>query len=461
MISVIEALFTFFIFYGGWDENKEKEITNNQYYQRSHHHLMMSSINDVSPVALLMTAAADSIFRLFYVPQWRDYLPSTFGLDGWFSHELPPSWFGALIKLTTYTEFVDQTNGRYSYWSFASMTKFAKMPSTSLGVVTTNDAQVVLLCLVFIVRRVKSILIPCFCSVGRKVGTATHGTDWERNNEERIVKFGEYMFRFLFHSVVSIFGLWYFWEKPWWYQAQGGIKTTFEGYPRHAIDTGMTWYYLIQCAYNVEAMLALLELSFNFGLLSLFSSCGKIQSPLKITRSPTCRGDFQEMLAHHVITNLLVIGSSHFRFTRIGSMVFMLHDISDVPVDMSKLANFMKWKIPTVVSFVTLLVTWGFTRLYILPFVIVKGVFDYNNCVFETKTSDDMHYYIIAILIFKALLIGITTLHVFWFLILIRIFYRLAMKGERHDLSEYKQGEEPLDVTKNGFPDMGEEKEVI
>jgi acyl-CoA-dependent ceramide synthase len=143
-------------------------------------------------------------------------------------------------------------------------------------------------------------------------------------------------------------------------------------------------------------------------------------------------------------------------------MVFIVHDISDVPVDLSKLTNFMKWKNATVVSFVTLLAIWLLTRLYILPFVIVKGVFEYNTCVFGTdKISEDMHYYIIAILIFKVLLIGITILHVFWFLIMIRILYRLVTKGDRHDLSEQKQGED-LDVTEIGCPDdMAKDKKAI
>jgi len=423
---------------------------------------MISSTEEISSLALLTTAALDFIFRFFYVPQWRDYLPSTLGFDGWLFHELPSSWFEVLPTFTTYTEFVDLSNRRLSFFSLESMMKFAKTPSTSLGVVTTNDALIVLFCLVFLVRRVKGVLIPCFRSVGRKIGATTHGPTWENNNETRIVKFGEYGFRFVFHLTLSVIGVWYFWEKPWWDQAQGGVKNTFEGYPHHAIDVGMIWYYLIQCAYNVEAMLALLELSFNFEVLSLFSSCGKLQSPLEITWSPTCRGDFPEMFTHHVITNLLVIGSSHFRFTRIGSMVFIVHDISDVPVDLSKLTNFMKWKNATVVSFVTLLAIWLLTRLYILPFVIVKGVFEYNTCVFGTdKISEDMHYYIIAILIFKVLLIGITILHVFWFLIMIRILYRLVTKGDRHDLSEQKQGED-LDVTEIGCPDdMAEDKKAI
>lgn len=324
------------------------------------------------------------------------------------------------------------------------MIQFAKTPSTSLGVVTTKDAMLVLFSLVFLLRRIKGILIPYFCSIGRRVGRSTHGLLWEKNNEERIVKFGEYVFRFFYHFAVSCFGLWYFWDKPWWDEGKGGVETVFIGHPHHPVDVGMTWYYLLQCAYNIEAMLSLMELSFTFELQSMIKN-SKVQSPLKISWSPTCRGDFPEMFVHHIITNLLVIGSSHCRYTRIGSMVFMVHDISDVPVDMSKLANFMKWKVATITSFFLLLVTWVVARLYILPFVIVKGVFDYASRLHEVETLIDAKYYMILFPVFKGLLLGITSLHVFWFMILVRILLRLVMKGERHDLSEHKQGENETD----------------
>ena len=44
-----------------------------------------------------------------------------------------------------------------------------------------------------------------------------------------------------------------------------------------------------------------------------------------------------------------------------------LATVSDVPVDLSKLANFLKWKVTTVVCFGTMVLTWLYTRLYILP----------------------------------------------------------------------------------------------
>lgn len=406
---------------------------------------MTYNTNDTLPSWPVLTAnyILDNIFKTLCISNWRNYIPDGMRMKGGLlSHESSEFISDVLPRLDTYSDFV--AHNKSSFWSFSNVLQFARTPSTSLGVVTTKDSLVVLFGLVLLMRRIKGMLIPYFCSVGRQIGRSTHGLSWEINNEERIIKFGEYVFRFMYHLTVSIVGLWYFWDKPWWDEQKGGVETVFVGHPYHPIDVGMTWYYLLQCAYNIEAMLSLMELSFTFKTQSIVKDA-KIQSPLKISWSSTCRGDFPEMFVHHVITNLLVIGSSHCRFTRIGSMVFMVHDISDVPVDMSKLANFMKWKVATIVSFSLLLVTWVAARLYILPFVIVKGVFDYNSRLYEVESLINVKHYFLMLPAFEGLLLGITSLHGFWFLILVRILFRLVVKGERHDLSEHKHGEKSED----------------
>ncbi len=392
---------------------------------------------------LLLIHVIDIICSSVGVPQWRGYLP--FGLGdvnsgGSFSHE-PPYLKGFFPKLLSYADFLSEKKGpEASAFDLSAMIEFAKMPSTTLGDVTSNDAMVVLVLLVLIMRQLKAFLIPFFCQKGEDFGRKTHGQKWVKENGDRITKFGEYLFRLLYHSSVTIFGLWYFMDKPWWDEAQGGTSLLFKGYPNHSIETGMIWYYLIQCAYNVDAMISLVELSLDIQIHSPLSSSGDLlQSPVKIGWSPSCRGDFTEMFAHHIITNLLVIGSSYSRYTRIGSMVFLVHDISDVPVDLSKLANFLKWKATTVVCFVSLVTVWAVTRLGIFPFVIIKSTFVHSPLIIVDGISQAMHHMYIPL--FQLLLIAITGLHVFWFGILIRIGYRLLTKNETHDFSEHKQGE--------------------
>lgn len=385
----------------------------------------------------------DSLFGILHLPHWRNYIPlSNDVLD----RDLPQVSIGSRFPpLTSYSAFINSSDKSVG---LVSMFEFASTPTTSLGSVTTNDGLVVLAVLVLILRALKAFLIPRFCNIGRHMGRNTHGEEWEKHNEERIIKFGEYVFRLIYHFSATVFGAYFFLSEPWWDHANGGSKLVFENYPRHEINVPTTWYYLFQSAYNLEAMLSLVELSFIFELQSPFHTKTKsVQFPIKVSWSPTVRGDFTEMFAHHIITNLLVVGSSHMRFTRIGCMVFLLHDVSDIPVDLSKLANFLKWKVTSVICFISLLVTWILARLIVLPFYVVKSVFtdSHRALPFEHGGLYERHYDVI-IPVFQILLIGITSLHIFWFAILMRIFLKLLLKGERHDLSEHKQGEDQYTI---------------
>lgn len=201
------------------------------------------------------------------------------------------------------------------------------------------------------------------------------------------------------------------------------------------------WYYAIQSAYNLDALLSLLQISFQVRVQGVKNASGKWQWPVRVDWSPKVRGDFREMLVHHVATNLLVIGSSFFRLTRSGSMVFLVHDVSDVPVDLSKLSNFLKWKRATEFCFTLMTVMWLLARLYVLPFVIYRSVVFESWMVVE---NIDPLYYVCYRHFFYVLIGLLILLHLVWFIMFLSIGYLLFFKGEAHDLSEHKKGEPPM-----------------
>lgn len=353
---------------------------------------------------------------------WRKLLP--FGMadppNGIFSHRV-----GAFPTFGALKEYNDVDGG---------ILEFITAENTVLGDVTTKTSLFTLALLVLVIRSVKRIVFPFFRSVGKKWAIRVHGKEWEKNNQERVIKFGEYCFRLLYHSALSLYGMWYFADKEWWDPDRGGTKNIFLGHPNHPIEVGMIWYYLLQAAYNVDAVISLLVISFEVKFHPStfpFVSCGW---------SKTVRGDFREMFTHHVVTNGLVFGSSYFRFTRVGSMVFLVHDVSDVPVDLSKLANFVKWKTATICCFVLMSIVWFVTRLGILPFVIYRSIITESELLMEVEKMDPEVYY--AYYPFFFTLIGmIILLHLAWFMMFIRMGFVLVTKGETHDLTEHKKGE--------------------
>jgi len=393
---------------------------------------------------LLLIQFIDSIFTFFNFTQWRRHIP--FGLcdassNCWLLTETS-GWPGQFLPdLPSYSTFLSENNlnhGLSSLYTFAFRT-----PTTSLGSLTTKDSLIVLTLLVITIRHIKAVLLPTFCNFGRKVGISTHGPQWEHQNRVRIMKFGEYVFRFLYHSILSAVGMWCFWNASWWDGSKGGTSNLWMDFPNQSIEVGMIWYYFIQGAYNIDALISLAEHS----VIIKTQIPRGLEFPIKLSWSPNIRGDFREMALHHVITNLLVIGSSHFRLTRAGSMVFMVHDISDIPVDMSKLANFMKWKITTIFCFVLMLIGWLRYRLGILPFVILRSIIYETHLVCASGVIP-FDLYRMWYPIFFALMVSIIALHVHWFIMLIQIGWVLCKKGETHDLTEHKTGEDQTSTDK-------------
>ena len=346
--------------------------------------------------------------------------------------------------------------------------------STSLSDLTNPEALTVLFALVLLMRRLKKFFLPRFSSIGRRLGRAAHGPGWEDDNADRIVKFGEYVHRLCYHAAVSVYGAWYFRDKSWWDASRGGTTNLWIGHPNQPVEPGMAWYYLVQAAYNVDALVSLVELSFVFEWVNPFTYSSAVDflgrehvvderqrrdqvrrlmaggrraetalwTPVfRVGWSPTVRGDFREMLSHHVVTNALVFFSSYYRLTRAGSMVFLVHDLSDVPVDMSKLANFVKWKYTTIACFAIMVLTWIATRLTIFPFVVCRAVLRESHEYLVLRGTLDPALHDAYYLIFYALLGALVLLHVTWFLILLRIGWTLVSTGERHDFSEHKGGE--------------------
>jgi hypothetical protein len=425
---------------------------------------------------------------------WRSSLPNGWGEfpTGKLSHSYS-SYFGDdIVADVSYGDFLQSENAvdvsklsgsdaisgtLTNYYNFAFNTS-----TTTLCDLTNPLALCILLALVVMVRIVKRFFLPKFSALGLRLGRSSHGPEWEVDNEERIVKFGEYVYRLCYHSAVSLYGLWYFYDKSWWNNSMGGTKNLWILHPNHPVEPGMAWYYLIQSAYNVDAMLSLMELSFSMEWVNPFAYSSAIQfleeecgigegentksveidvsngtmiymreaaaskpilwTPLfQLKWSPTIRGDFTEMFIHHIITNMLIFGSSFYRFTRIGSMIFLVHDLSEPPVDMSKLANFVKWKRCSIVSFSVMVLVWILTRLTIFPFVIFRSVVVESYEYLVVEGSMDPAFYAVCISTFQYLLGALIFLHVVWFFIILKIGWTLVKKGEAHDYSEFKRGE--------------------
>ena len=226
---------------------------------------------------------------------------------------------------------------------------------------------------------------------------------------------------------------------------------TFTNYSSFEMATPFLTYYYLQVAYNIEALIFLVRQSFTL-------SFGKgYKYGLQWGWAKSVRGDFNEMMTHHIITNTMLIGSMILKITRTGSIVLVLHDISDIPIDLAKIFNALKMERCTVFFYVTMCSTWIYLRLYIYPRVIYNTYVDLEGYSDILGGNRPLFYFLKGT--FIVLMSSLLVLHIVWFGIFIKIGYVLVMKKECHDLSEEKKGEEYYNTLSQARKEDKEEEE--
>ena len=81
--------------------------------------------------------------------------------------------------------------------------------------------------------------------------------------------------------------------------------------------------------------------------------------------------DYEEMLVHHLTTCFLYLGYFFGNFQVIGVLIAFLHDLADIPTALIKLFGSTIYTSATLAVFLPLVITWGYTRLYVLPQIIL------------------------------------------------------------------------------------------
>ena len=102
------------------------------------------------------------------------------------------------------------------------------------------------------------------------------------------------------------------------------------------MDNDIWWYYM-------------LELSFYWSL--------SISQFFDVKRK-----DFWEMLIHHITTISLIMFSWTAHFTRIGTLVMILHDCADHLLELAKLFRYASYRKTCDAIFVVFSIVWVITR---------------------------------------------------------------------------------------------------
>lgn len=113
------------------------------------------------------------------------------------------------------------------------------------------------------------------------------------------------------------------------------------------------------------------------------------------------KGDFVEMMFHHIVTIFLFGGSFVTNFIGIGSVVAFLHDTADFVCGILKMSAETDYDNVTRVSFVILMLSWIWTRLLVFPYLIMTHehsnlseeiMFFHKTLQFACYSLDFLHF---------------------------------------------------------------------
>lgn len=143
--------------------------------------------------------------------------------------------------------------------------------------------------------------------------------------------------------------------------------------------------------------------------------------------------DHVQMVAHHLVTLILVSYSLAMNFTRVGCVVFLLHDVCDVFLQFAKLLKYSKIELGATIAFIAFLCVWIVARLIYFPVYILRSVvYDtYAIIIAPHDVNPDPHINIFTVALF--FLFGI---HIFWTYLILKVAYRSVVTRSTDDVRE-------------------------
>ena len=222
----------------------------------------------------------------------------------------------------------------------------------------------------------------------------------------KLDKFQESSFIGLYHIIISIYGLYVMHDKPWLLD----IKYCWMNYPRHEIESGVWWYYII-------------SVSFYWALCFSHLKSGLTE------------------YVHHMCSILLLVFSWACNLVRVGTLVLLVHECGDILLHIGKIFNYLKKRRSTEIILGVFFVVWVTTRLGLFPFWILRSSF----------YEGPKYAFMPAGYVFYALLFGLLILNIIWTSMIIAIIIRRSFRGM--DVNDIRSSESSVTSDENSKQD--------
>lgn len=227
-------------------------------------------------------------------------------------------------------------------------------------------------------------------------------------SKRKVTRFAEQGWQTVYYIISNSVGVYIMYLNPHWLNSRQFWANYPEGH--REMSFLMKSYYLIQMGFWLQQIFVLL-----------------IEEKRK---------DFLVMGTHHLVTCNLLGFSLYMNYVRVGNAILCCMDSSDIFLAGTKCLRYLGLKRTSVAVFVIFIISWVYTRHYLYLKILYSVVFESYNILGADILWDPANgsFYSRPIIIGFTLLLSILQLLIiYWFALVLRILYRVLMKGDADD----------------------------
>ncbi|KAI6035332.1 TLC domain-containing protein [Pisolithus orientalis] len=254
----------------------------------------------------------------------------------------------------------------------------------------------------------------CTVHTGKEDASPSMSKKQARKMHRSVLRFAEQGWSAIYYSIQFSYGLYVHCQLP---TRVLNPTALWLNYPHAPLAGPLKLYYITQTAFYSHQMF--------------------------ILNAEARRKDHGQMMTHHVITVFLLVASYFTNYTRIGCLIAVIMDFSDILLPIAKMFRYIGLYTLCDITFGSFLVSWLITRHVLFVIAIKSAWFDSVRLVPENSWAPERGAYFSEITnnTFVSLLVFLEILQVVWFWMICRVAWRV-LTGQ--GASDHRSDEEDI-----------------
>jgi len=233
-------------------------------------------------------------------------------------------------------------------------------------------------------------------------------------NRQQVIRFSEQGWSLTYYLIFWSLGFYIMQNSTY---KNINAKECWQGYPHDRLTATVKWYYLSQIACWLQQIIVL--------------------------NMEKRRKDHYRMLTHHLVTTALITLSYLCNFTRIGNVILVLTDLTDVFLPMAKMLKYTGYSTATDVVSIIFILAWIVTRHWYFGQMLYSVAFETVQMIpFDWRPEDGYFFNKVSYRAFVILLGVLQILFCAWLWTILSLAWSVVSGAGADDERSDDEGEE-------------------